>query len=82
MTKTNNTMYSELQTAMTEDLYHFLKHHFIDVCSNGDIIVNRHIDNIYNNIIITDLYLINYVYDVWQEYYIMGLQPDPYWANL
>jgi hypothetical protein len=81
MTKTNNTMYSELQTAMTEYLYNFLKHHFIDVCSNGDIIVNRHIDNIYNNIIITDLYLINYVYDVWQEYYIMGLQSDSYWAD-
>ena len=81
MTKTNDTMYSELQTAMTEDLYHFLKDHFIDVCSNGDIIINRHIDNIYNNIIITDLYLINYVYNVWQEYYVMGLEPDPHWAD-
>lgn len=81
ISKTNEQMYLELQTAMTEDLYLFLKKHFSDICSNGDLIINSHIKMMYANKIITDLNLIDSIYYVWQEYYVQGLAADPWWAS-
>lgn len=83
MTLTNQEMYNEIKLVMTTDLYNWLKTEFSDICSNGDIIINSNIDDMYNNISIplTKLNLISYIYDRWKESYLSGKAADPWWAS-
>ena len=74
-------MYNQLQNAMTDDLYDWLKTEYSDVCSNGDIIINNHLDNMYNNVSITELTLIDHIYNKWQTHYVNGHIANPWWAS-
>ena len=58
-----------------------MKEHFSDICSNGDRIINQHLDDMYNNQLIEEYQLIDYIYDVWKNQYVEGLKADPWWAS-
>ena len=49
MTLTDLEMYNVLRTKMTDDLYNWMKIQYKDVCSNGDVVINIHLDNLYQD---------------------------------
>jgi hypothetical protein len=88
MALTDLEMYNVLRSEMTDDLYTWMKIQYKDVCSNGDVMINMYLDNLYqdnlnNTITIPTLELrfIVYVYKDWKELYLKGVDADPWWAS-
>ena len=88
MELTNLEMYDVLRAEMTDDLYNWMKIQYKDVCSHGDVMINRYLDNLRqdnkNNTItipILDLSFIVYVYKDWKGLYLKGADADPWWAS-
>ena len=88
MALTDLEMYNVLRTKMTDDLYNWIKIQYKNVCSNGDVMINMYLDNLYqdniNNTITNltvELRFIAYVYNDWKEVYLKGVDADPWWAS-
>lgn len=67
-----------------------LKHHFSDVCSGGDVIINKAIDYLNNNNLVEfqKLYeekknlIDDYLFDLMKMWIDEGVMtPDPHWAS-
>lgn len=80
-TLTNEQMYNELIAVYDDNLHKYMKTQFSDICSNGDIIINNHLNNMNNKNQITDFKLIDYIYDVYINDFLVGNPPDPWWAS-
>ena len=78
---TNEQMYNKLITVYDDDLHKYMKTQFSDICSNGDIIINNHLNNMNQKNQITDFKLMDYIYDVYINEYLVGNPPDPWWAS-
>jgi len=60
-----------------------MKKHYSDVCSNGDIMINRLIDK-YKNQKRAMLEELNYIHNLYSTYidmYKKELNADPYWTD-
>ena len=74
----------KLKDIFTNKLYKYLKIHFSDVCSNGDIIINKILDKLINNsnsFTKDELKYTSYIWDVYNEYYLKNKESDPFWAD-
>ena len=89
--KTEEDMFNIIKTNFTANLYNWMKAEFSDVCSNGDVCINKLLDelnSIYNIKNKTDVScdmrqvcFINYIYDRYINNYLKGDAPDPFWAD-
>ena len=80
-TLTNEQMYNELIAVYDDNLHKYMKTQFSDICSNGDIIINNHLNNMNNKNQITDFKLMDYIYDVYINDFLVGNPSDPWWAS-
>ena len=85
---TETEMFDIIKKNFTDDLYNWMKIEFSDVCSSGDVYINKLLDDlnlVYNIKNKTDLSIeskyINYIYDAYKNSYLKGIQPDPLWAD-
>jgi hypothetical protein len=84
---TKEEMFDIIKNNFTDELYKWMKIQFSDVCSNGDVCINRLLDNmnsIYNikneNEILydEDIDYIDYIYDAYINNYLEGKSPTPW----
>lgn len=89
---TPQLMLEELKTNYTPEIHSWLKTQYMDICSNGDVIINSILNqlNKYMNdpssektdIDITGKeYFIEHIYDSYVNEYLKGMEPDPWWAS-
>lgn len=78
-------MFNIIKTNFTNELYEWMKIEFSDVCSNGDVCINKLLDDLNSmysqkNEVETIEY-ISYIYDRYINNYLKGKNPDPFWAD-
>jgi hypothetical protein len=86
---TPQLMLEELKTKYTPEIHSWLKTQYIDICSDGDVIINSILNqlNKYMNKNITDIditgkeYFIEHIYGSYINVYLKGMEPDPWWAS-
>jgi len=84
---TEAEMFNIIQTNFTAKLYHWMKREFSDVCSDGDVAVNKLLDELYAVYVLknkNEEMEITYISDIYNTYigsYLQGYDPDPYWAD-
>ena len=67
------------------NIYKWMKHHYSDVCSRGDVIINNILDK-FNNKSMT-CYLTeeqkyaSHIYDTYLELYLKNKDSNPWWAD-
>lgn len=71
---------NKLRNNFTDHLYKWMKIEFSDICSDGDVIINRILDRLKDGLDqeIDDLEYIEYVYDAYNEKYLQGDRADPF----
>lgn len=77
-------MEEELLIAFLDNnLYKYMKKHYSDICSNGDIMINRLIDKYNNQTIATldELYYIYHLYSTYIDMYKKGVEANTFWAD-
>jgi|LakMenEpi03Aug12_release.lakeMendotaPanAssembly.Ray.scaffolds.fasta_scaffold1025006_2 hypothetical protein len=84
-------MFYIIKSNFTEDLYKWMKIQFLDICSNGDIIINNLLDdlNSHNKLInekefskyVQYVQYIPYIYDLYINNYLKGESANPWWAS-
>jgi hypothetical protein len=82
---TDAEIFDIITKKFTEELYEWMKIEFSDVCSHGDVCINKLLDdlntvyNIKNKIeISSDIKYINYIYNTYINNYLQGKKPDPW----
>ena len=82
-------MLNIIQTNFTAELYTWMKREFSDVCSNGDVAINKLLDELYDVYVLknkTDVEkmettYISSIYNTYIGSYLEGYVPDPFWAD-
>ena len=82
-------MLNIIQTNFTAELYVWMKREFSDVCSHGDVAINKLLDELYDVYVLknkTDVEemettYISSIYNTYIGSYLEGYDPDPFWAD-
>ena len=78
-------MYYIIKSNFTEDLYKWMKIQFLDVCTDGDIIINNLLDDLHSHNKLKNkrevIGFIPIIYDVYINNYLKGIAANPWWAN-
>lgn len=71
---------NKLRNNFTDHLYKWMKIEFSDICSDGDVIINRILDRLKDGLDQErdDLEYIEYVYDAYNKKYLRGDRADPF----
>lgn len=81
--KDNNDKLQILQKNYSSKLHDWMKIQFLDICSDGDQIINVILIKLKNKEKINNKEL-QYIDPIYQSYvnsYLIGENPDPYWAD-
>ena len=84
---TEAEMLNIIQTNFTAELYVWMKREFSDVCSHGDVAINKLLDKLYDVYVLknkTEEMETTYISSIYNTYigsYLEGAEPDPFWAD-
>ena len=86
---TEAEMLDIIQTNFTPELYDWMKREFSDVCSNGDVAINKLLDELYHIYVLKnkteeeemETTYISSIYNTYIGSYLEGAEPDPFWAD-
>ena len=84
---TEAEMFDIIQTNFTPELYTWMKREFSDVCSHGDVAINKLLDKLYHVYVLknkTEEMETKYISSIYNTYvgsYLEGAEPDPFWAD-
>ena len=84
---TEAEMLDIIQTNFTPELYDWMKREFSDVCSHGDVTINKLLDKLYDVYVLknkTEEMETTYISSIYNTYigsYLEGAEPDPFWAD-
>ena len=84
---TEAEMLNIIQTNFTAELYVWMKREFSDVCSHGDVAINKLLDKLYDVYVLKnkteemETIYISSIYNTYIGSYLEGAEPDPFWAD-
>ena len=87
---TEAEMFDIIQTNFTAELYVWMKREFSDVCSHGDVAINKLLDKLYDVYVLKktkeeeeemETTYISPIYNTYIGSYLEGAEPDPFWAD-
>ena len=85
-------MFSIIRSYYTPHLHNWMKKQYCDVCSSGDVIINKILDelndfynlkkiSVFNKNLLYNSNLIEYIYSDYDNHYMKDVEPDPFWAD-
>ena len=88
---TEAEMLNIIQTNFTAELYTWMKREFSDVCSHGDVTINKLLDKLYDVYVLKnktkeeeeemETTYVSHIYNTYIGSYLEGAEPDPFWAD-
>jgi len=69
-----------------DNLYNWMKIQYMDVCSNGDVIINKILDKLNNKdhyleVNMEEIKYITHIIDTYNDCYLKKQIANPYWAS-